>query len=71
MPPVEIESAGDAYLETARRHPYPEGALWDDALFRAALCEEKVGRPRQAIAVLESMLTEREEAHLSGSARLR
>ncbi len=61
------EQARDAYLETARRHPYPEGALWDDALFRAAQCEEKLGRPRQAIAVLESMLAEREEAHLSGS----
>jgi len=59
--------ARDAYLDVARRHPYPEGALWDDALFRAALCEEKLGRPQQAIQVLEGMLLEREEAHLSGS----
>jgi hypothetical protein len=59
--------ARDAYLDTARRHAYPEGALWDDALYRAAACEEKLGRPREAIAILESMLAEREEAHLSGS----
>ena len=61
------EAARDAYLETARRHPYPEGALWDDALFRAAECEDKLGHPRQAITLLESMLAEREEAHVSGS----
>jgi TolA-binding protein len=59
--------ARDAYLDTARRHPYPEGALWDDALYRAAECEERLGRARQAVAILERLLAEREQAHLSGS----
>jgi tetratricopeptide (TPR) repeat protein len=56
-----------AYLDTARRHPYPKGAFWDDALFRAAELERKLGRPREAIALLERLLAEREEAVGYGS----
>jgi tetratricopeptide (TPR) repeat protein len=56
-----------AYLDTAQHHPYPEGALWDDALFRAADLERKLGRPREAIELLERLLAEREEAHGYGS----
>jgi tetratricopeptide (TPR) repeat protein len=63
----KTELALAAYLDTARRHPYPEGALWDDALFRAAIAEQKLGRPREAIELLERLLAEREEAHGYGS----
>jgi tetratricopeptide (TPR) repeat protein len=63
----KTELALAAYLDTAARHPYPEGAFWDDALFRAASAEQKLGRPREAIALLERLLAEREEAHGPGS----
>jgi TolA-binding protein len=63
----KTELALAAYLDTASRHPYPEGALWDDALFRAATAAQKLERPRDAIALLERMLAEREEAHGYGS----
>jgi tetratricopeptide (TPR) repeat protein len=63
----KTELALAAYLDTASRHPYPKGAFWDDALFRAAGIEQKLGRPREAIALLERLLAEREEAHGYGS----
>ncbi len=63
----ETAKARDAYLDAAARHPYPEGALWDDALYRAALCEDKLGRTEAAIAILERLLGEREQAHVTGS----
>jgi tetratricopeptide (TPR) repeat protein len=59
--------ARDAYLECARLHGYPRGALWDDALWRAAEIDEHLGNPRAAIAHLERMLREREPSHLQGS----
>lgn len=59
--------ARDAYLATAARFPYPHGSYWDDALYRAARCELALGRPRQAIAHLERLLADREQAHLQGS----
>jgi len=62
-----LEEARDAYVETATRHPYPEGALWDDALARAASVEEALGRPRAAIALYERMLAEREPSSGLGS----
>jgi tetratricopeptide (TPR) repeat protein len=62
-----LSRARDAYLETATRHPYPEGALWDDALTRAARLEEALGRPREAIALYERLLAERESSSGLGS----
>ena len=62
-----LTEARDAYVETATRHPYPEGALWDDALARAASVEEALGRPRAAIALYERMLAEREPSSGLGS----
>ena len=56
-----------AYLTTAERHPYPHGALWDDALAGAARCEERLGDARAAIGTLERMLARREHAALFGS----
>jgi len=56
-----------AYLRVAERFPYPHGAYWDDALFRAAACDERQGDPRAAVALLERLLRARETSRLSGS----
>jgi tetratricopeptide (TPR) repeat protein len=61
------EPALNAYLELAKRHPYPLGAHWDDALWHAASIEEQLGRPKQAIAHLERMLRVRESSDFVGS----
>jgi TolA-binding protein len=59
--------ARDTYDDLANRFPYPHGAYWDDALFRGADCEMRLGQPERAIALLERMLNAREASHLSGS----
>jgi len=59
--------ARDAYLEIARRFPYPQGAFWDDALYRAAERELDLGRPEAALSHLERLLHEREQARMQGS----
>lgn len=56
-----------AYLELARRFPYPEGGYWDQALLRAAELERALHRPRRALAHLEALLAERETARITGS----
>ena len=63
----KIPEARDAYLTLADRFPYPYGAYWDDALFRAADLEVKLGDGSRAIALLQRMLRARETSHLSGS----
>lgn len=62
-----LEAARDAYLAVASKWPYPFGALNDDSLFRAAEMEEKLGRPHEAIAVLERLLAQREVSSFMGS----
>lgn len=59
--------ARDAFLATAARHPYPFGAYTDDALWNAALLEEELGRPEQAIAHLRALLASREVSTQMGS----
>ena len=59
--------ARDAYLACATRFPYPTGAYWDDALFRAAEKELSLGAPQKAIQHLERMLVEQESAVMTGS----
>jgi len=59
--------ARDAYLVVADRYPYPHGAYWDDSLFHASECEQRLGNSARAVALLERMLAAREESHLSGS----
>ena len=61
------KQAGETYVELANRYPYPHGAYWDDALFRAADCAERLHQPRRALELLLSMLAAREASHLSGS----
>jgi TolA-binding protein len=60
-------AARDAYVTVAERFAYPAGAYWDDALFRGADCELRLGAPARAVALLERMLAAREASHLSGS----
>ena len=61
------ELARDAFLEVATRWPYPFGAFNDDAFFRAGEMEEKLGRPREAIALYERLLAQREESGFMGT----
>jgi hypothetical protein len=63
----QVAPARDAYLECAKRYPYPLGAYWDDALLRAARLELSLGAPEQAIAHLRRMLAEQESASIVGS----
>ncbi len=63
----ETEAALNAYVALADRFPYPYGAYWDDALLRGADCAQRLGKPDNAIALLERMLRARETSRLSGS----
>jgi hypothetical protein len=60
-------AARDTYVALADRYPYPRGAYWDDALFRGAECDQHLGQPKGALALLERMLAARETSHMSGS----
>jgi tetratricopeptide (TPR) repeat protein len=59
--------ARDAYLACATQFPYPRGAYWDDALFRAAEKELALAAPENALLHLERMLAEQESAIMTGS----
>ena len=61
------EQARDAYVTTAKSHPYPFGGLTDDALWRAAEIDEELGRHGEAIEHLRQLLAPREVSTLSGS----
>lgn len=61
------QAALEAFVVVANKWPYPHGAYFDDALFRASECEEKLGRPQEAIAHLERMLSYRETSNMIGS----
>ena len=54
------QEAHDAYLASARRHPYPFGGLTDDAFWRAAEIDEEAGKYEEAIAHLRELLSSRE-----------
>ncbi len=68
-----LEERGDGeravalLLATARAHPYPKGPRTDDALYRASIIEERLGRPARAIAHLREMLEPREVSGPGGS----
>ncbi len=61
------QGARDAYVACAERHPYPKGALFDDALWHASELEEKLGRPQRAVQHLRTMLAKREVSTTVGS----
>jgi outer membrane protein assembly factor BamD (BamD/ComL family) len=63
----ETEPARDALVAVTKRWPYPFGALFDDALYRASELDEKLGRYQAAVGDLETMLAERETTTLLGS----
>jgi tetratricopeptide (TPR) repeat protein len=61
------QAARDAYVHIAEQWPYPHGAFFDDALWRASLLDEKLGRVQPAIDDLERMVSMRETTTLMGS----
>ncbi len=63
----DLAGARDAYVACAERHPYPNGSLFDDALWHASLLDEKLGRSEGAIDDLRRMLSVREPSLLVGS----
>jgi tetratricopeptide (TPR) repeat protein len=60
-------AARDAYLRIADRWPYPFGGFFDDALWRASLLDEKLGRFQGAVDDLERMVSVRETTTLIGT----
>ena len=63
----DLEGAHARYIFVATTWPYPHGALFDDALWRASVVAEKQGKPDLAVSDLESMLAVREVSHITGS----
>jgi len=63
----DFERALALLLATARAHPYPKGPRTDDALYRASIIEERLGRPALGIAHLREMLEPREISGIGGS----
>jgi tetratricopeptide (TPR) repeat protein len=62
-----LEEARDGFVRTAARWRYPVGALWDDALYRAAEIDERLGRWELALEDLDAMLSQKEVSLLNGS----
>jgi tetratricopeptide (TPR) repeat protein len=63
----ETPAARDALIAVAERWPYPHGALFDNALFRASELDEQLGRYPEAIADLQKLLSVRESSWFTGS----
>ncbi|HEX3769845.1 MAG TPA: hypothetical protein VHV30_03220, partial [Polyangiaceae bacterium] len=63
----QASAARDAFVTIADRWPYPFGAFFDSALWRASLLDEKAGQYQRAIDDLERMLRERETSGIVGS----
>ncbi len=63
----DVAGARDAFVRIADRWPYPYGAFFDDALWRASALEEKRSDPRAAANDLERMVAVRETTTLMGS----
>lgn len=62
-----LPEARDAFVSAARAHPYPYGALTDDAFWHAADIEDRLGHYQPAIALLEEMLAPLETSGNPGS----
>ncbi len=63
----DTAGARAAYVAIADRWPYPFGAFFDDALWRASLLDEKLGQYADAVADLQRMLYQRETTIMVGS----
>jgi len=59
--------ARDSYVRIADRWPYPFGGFFDEALWRASLIDERLGRDKEAIDDLERMVKERETTTIVGT----
>lgn len=62
-----FEEARDAFVDVANRWSYPAGNYFDDALYRASVMEENLGRYKEAIGHLERLLAFRETSVTIGS----
>ncbi len=63
----DTQAARDAYVHMADKWPYPYGAFFDGALWKASLLDEQLGQPRAAVDDLERMVAVRETTTLMGS----
>ena len=63
----DLAKARDLLVAHARKNPYPHGPYTDDAFSRAAEIEVELGRPREAIALLQEMLASLEKSEKPGS----
>ena len=60
-------AARDLFITHARANPYPYGPYTDDSFYRAAEIEVDLGRPKEAIALLEEMVSVLERSEKPGS----
>lgn len=63
----DTRAARDAYVRIAERWPYPFGAFFDTALWKASLLDETLGQPQLAADHLVQMVSVRETTTLMGS----
>ena len=63
----KLEDARDLFEKQARTHPYPQGALTDDAYYQAARIEEHLGHIDEALSLLREMLKPSEAAYAGSS----
>lgn len=63
------EDAVRILIDLARAHPYPNGSLTDDAYFVASVFLDDLGRPKEALDLLEEMLSVQEQAYVGSSYR--
>lgn len=61
------EDARAKLIATAEAHPHPHGGLTDDAYWHAARLARELGRPDEALALLEKLLSAQERSTMNGS----
>ena len=62
-----LDGARREYGAIADRWPYPKGVHFDEALVRSAKIEKDAGHPREAIALLQRLLAQREISQVMGT----
>lgn len=63
----DLAAARDLLVAHARANPYPYGPYTDNAFYRAAEIEVELGQPKEAIALLEEMVSVLERSEKPGS----
>lgn len=61
------EDARERLILTAEAHPHPYGGLTDDAYWHAARLARELGRPKEALSLLERLLAPQERSTMNGS----